>query len=555
MGSTVRAMDLAQDGQLNAFLSMGDGPWTVAHDSQYEPGQRNFGIYCALSDSARRDKALSDPGWDLRVTDGRPGFVQHWEADEEVTTYVPSGWFDEGLEPLVIVRSFHGAAPNVIELDQQFRLYHNLRHDRATDRYYKMNEDGTQTLASEVLDNATVRIRTPLLRQYIAARQVDLLLFIDSVMFGDPPAGDLPEMAEFKSDTAIVQRSFSRERLVGRKHFTRLLGTKVIKPGPRETCGIWPFEALETFPEFIIGEDEHGQAVTHTCNPDLLGDYFGGNPDAPHYLTPVHFRKEVLQKYYDRPELYEVRAGYLSCAGLWGVDIDNDHDDRVVVFLGDLGRDLPASERDYWRGFMIPPDASISESNFRRSFLGQFAEAASVDLRFRQLYAEANAAWKEAFGWPPFREMREGDVYLLQQVRLPLNDSQKEFEAVVSILAKLLCDGINEKELRSRLDGKVNDEKGISKLERYLRSAAYPSVDRDIPYLRRVQELRSKLAAHVKGADHEAILTKNLGALRGMDAIRSLLESGNQYLESLAEFAQARRGAVAAHGEPEPVDE
>jgi hypothetical protein len=63
-----------------------------------------------------------------------------------------------------------------------------------------------------------------------------------------------------------------------------------------------------------------------------------------------------------------------------------------------LGRDLPSAERDYWRGFMIAPDAKSSETNLRHSFLNQFADSSALDLQFRRLYERANQAWAAKYG-------------------------------------------------------------------------------------------------------------------------------------------------------------
>jgi hypothetical protein len=264
-----------------------------------------------------------------------------------------------------------------------------------------------------------------------------------------------------------------------------------------------------------------------------LANYFGKNPKAPHYLTPVHFRRDVLAKYYDNPELYSVEDGYLRCAGLWGVQIDNDHPDRVVVFLGDLGRDLPAAERDHWRGYMVTPDAPISDTSLRRSFFAQPTDPTAVDLTFRRLYLDATKAWAARFGWPLFREPKESDVYLLQQIRLPLNDSQNEFEDAIKVLAKLMSDALNEAAIGKALGSKIADEKGISKFERLLTQEGYPEVARDITFLRKVQELRSKVTAHLKGSDYLKMLTKNLGSARGAEAVRGLLDEGVMFLLSL----------------------
>jgi len=155
-------------------------------------------------------------------------------------------------------------------------------------------------------------------------------------------------------------------------------------------------------------------------DPSKLANYFGANPEAPHYLTPVHFRRDVLVRYYDRPDLYTVEDGYLRCRALWGLRMDNDTSESVVVWLGDLGRDLPASERDYWLSFNIPPGGPISETANRRAILGQFASAQSSDLRFRVAYEQLRGAWRDRFGWQLFLDPEPGDAHLPDQVRRPL---------------------------------------------------------------------------------------------------------------------------------------
>jgi hypothetical protein len=68
-----------------------------------------------------------------------------------------------------------------------------------------------------------------------------------------------------------------------------------------------------------------------------------------------------------------------------------------------------------------------------------------------------------------FREPTGSDANLLQQLRVPLTESQTEFEGSLDILAKLLSDGLNDKEIQRRLESRVKDEKSIAKFERWLR--------------------------------------------------------------------------------------
>jgi len=129
---------------------------------------------------------------------------------------------------------------------------------------------------------------------------------------------------------------------------------------------------------------------------------------------------------------------------------------------------------------------------------------------------------------------KESDVYLLQQLRLPLNDGQNEFEDALMVLAKLMSDALNEGPIGRALATKVPDEKGISKFNRFLTTQGYPHVERDITYLRRIQELRSRVTAHLKGSDYQKMLTKNVGTDRGIEAIQVLLKEGLTFLTDLA---------------------
>jgi hypothetical protein len=183
--------------------------------------------------------------WDLTVTDCAPGFSQSWPDGVETTKYHPTGGMNDGVEPLVLVREYHGASESTVELDQQFRLFHSLRYDPASGSYYKMHEDGTQALAVKIEDKHKFLVRTPLLRQYIAARQLDLLLFIDSVVWSDQPA-DQAEDETYKTDRYIGGLYYGDSAMTNHRYFTRYLGTKIIAPGPVETCGIWPFEEKDT---------------------------------------------------------------------------------------------------------------------------------------------------------------------------------------------------------------------------------------------------------------------------------------------------------------------
>ena len=192
-------------------------------------------------------------------------------------------------------------------------------------------------------------------------------------------------------------------------------------PPPQNEAGVWPFEDQPKGDSvrFIVGIDDEGNNVEYTSDPDQLCELLWPNPAAPHYLTSIYFRREVLGKYFAEPERYEVTDGLLSCSSLWSCRIDNDLAAHVVVFLGDLGRNLPYEERLRSRQFNVPPEGGVSETNFRRSFLAQFTDAVAPDLSFRREYEALASAWQAMQGWPLFLPLSTGDSHLLTTVRNP----------------------------------------------------------------------------------------------------------------------------------------
>lgn len=205
-----------------------------------------------------------------------------------------------------------------------------------------------------------------------------------------------------------------------------------------------------------------------------------------------------------------------------------------MVFLGDLGRDLPGSERGYWRTFNISPVGHMSETVFRRSFLGEPANPKAPDLQFKSLYSRFCVRWKESRGWELFKPVHAADQHVLMRLRVPLNESQPEFEDQILGITKLLVDSLNERQLVKELGGSEEGEKGVSKLERWLTKQRYPEVERDVAFLRRLQRLRSQISAHRKGSNYEEMLEKEGVDQRLSREVVLQLVAACQMLEGLA---------------------
>lgn len=429
------------------------------------------------------------------------GFCTSFLDGEEITTYYTNS-DNDFLRP-VLVRDFHGRKEDYIEILEEFRLFHNLYHDNNSGSFVSFDEAGDEVEVIKV-ERSEVKIRRRFLRSFMAARQMNLLLYFEltrhyekSVRFSDDKNNRSLTFTIYSGD------SYSN----GYTSFCRILGKKLIRCEPVEKCGIWPFEKEKEYQDFIIGSDID-EPETFSCNPDKLANYFGANPDAPHYLTPVFFRKEVMQKYYSSSD-FKITDGCLYRTGAWRLRFDNNSPNHVSVFLGDLGQDLPGKEQIYWKSFnLVPDERKISRTNFERSFLGNFYDAENPEHRFKKKFRDIQEYWNKKYGWHLFLPLSTKDEHFYESIRSMLTNEQSEFDAQVLALTKVTIDSINVKSLRNHLGVTDKSIKSISLMEALLSKLKSPYLSALFSLLKGIQSVRSTGVAHRKGTEYEKTMFK-----------------------------------------------
>lgn len=533
---------LKQDAVIDSFFKNGDGPWTVIYDEWSIKGRDNGGQFIALSQLNMRERVIRDVGWDVRKGEGIPGFVDHGTE----VSYCKSGSLPE-FEPLVVLQEFFGVVPDEVNISEDFRFLMRLWCDPKSKNYFEIQESGDKELAIKI-SGERIEVRTPLLKRYLAARQLDAVLYIDSRV-GIEYDGDLADLADLDEEACstakltCLSRKLWRDTSQTSRVWTRLLAKRILKAPPREKCGIWPWDEndLGKYPEFIIGEDGFGEAVSWTCSPESLRNSYGENPEAPHYLTPVYFKPEVLLRYYG-DDRYKVKEGYLSCEQLWGVSIDNYSTDYVSVCLGDIGHDIPPSHWHHWKAWNIPPIGGMDQAMIGHSSSDQRVSRRNPEHRFKDAYRDLQDKWESTWGWRLHRRSEGLDAGVLSKLHIPVNESEAEFRTQLLNLALILVDLLNERRLIQGIN-RVSDEKGISKLSRFLESNEYEYVERDISLLRKVQQMRSRIAAHSTGSGGRALLERDLADRSHREYFVELIEESTQTLLDLKRFAASRASA------------
>jgi hypothetical protein len=271
------------------------------------------------------------------------------------------------------------------------------------------------------------------------------------------------------------------------------------RPDERHTAfftGAKPQDSVK----FIVGRGTDGQ--------DLVSA-----PDEGKFLTPVFFRRQVLEKYYAEPRKFCVTEwSQVACLDLWGIPIDRTSEDLIQVWLGDLGS-IPYTEQLHWRQFNIAPRGGITERRFRQDFGAEFVDVTGEPIHdFKSSFERVQSASQQRYGAPLFLPLSEKDKGLYETLHVPTNDEPKAFDEQILALAKTTVDSLNV-ELLERLSGARIDNnrmKGsMDLLEVWLDRRLGTEQPRNVMRpLRGLQAIRSASVAHRKGSKLEAILNK-----------------------------------------------
>lgn len=486
------------------------------------------------------DESLKDSAWDLVMGEGYPGCMKEGEN----VNYYRYG-DHEGVEPLVFVRNFIGDNKTYIEISQEFIHFHDLCLDESTNTYFKIDENGNKDTVIKIED-MKVEIKLKYLKQYLAIREMHLALGFEIDQYSNKTLSDMGlndsnervELEKIIYDVNLMDETFLGD--TNKLALCRISGKKLIKGMNKEESGIWPYSKKKEFEKFIVGIDEDGESIFYTANPKKLRNRFGANPNSPDYLTNIFFKKEVLKKYYSNPSLYSVKDSYITLNGSWSLRVDNHNSDYVIVYLGDLGRDIPYQEQKYWKGFNIVPDGELSRVKHERDFEGNWTDAEISDIKFKGMFERFNQEWTKKYGWALFLELSDEDQHHLASLRIPLNEEQSEFDSQILSLVKIMIDSLNEKELINHTVGAKDENGSISRLNIFLEENGLKNHEKYIKFLRDIQSLRSSGVAHRKGKGYQKILQKFGGDDKNRseifdqilkDAIELLRFLENQFLD------------------------
>ena len=487
--------DFLQNNVIDWLMNQSETPNMLPVYGKYDDLSTDAYLQCYLIPNERIDFELKSDA--CTHEDFFPGCTMFGSGEGAEVEYkrINNG---SGIEPLVIPRSYHNIRPDSYDICEEFRLLFNLYQDTESNSYADLVDEKSVV----EIRNKVVYIEKSYLKRYLAIKDMSLVLHIDSRLCDESNKYEPLSIQRDEKDKYVTY-SLNIGNSAGIGCYSVLYGKKIIRGYKKENSGIWPYEKKEDYIDFIIGLKDDGTEDFHTCDPTRLSNDFGANPSAPHYLTPVYFKKEVLEKYYSDTKRYSVTSSELRCLDLWSLSIDNDKDSNIIsAYLGDLGRDLPENERLYWKSFNIPLGDGLSIPKIARDFGGLFTHPSTVDRKFIEKYKEINALFIDTLGWYFFRPLQKDDEYNLTSLHVLSKESVKDMDDLALSISKVLIESINEDELKKLITEK-SGKKGIDKLEQLFFEKSAKNYEDHIRFLRDLYALRSSGTGHKKGKNYE----------------------------------------------------
>lgn len=473
-------------------------------------------LHSALVSDEKLSDALSRYEWDLRK--GSNGVSEIWSDGK--WSFCHDGI--NVLEPFVLYRSANYDIDNYVELSQDFRVLLNM-HDRyvsPTEHCFVVDDENGDWENVAEIKGETIRIKLTILRKYLALRRMNLLLFFDEMRFSQQSFQELgltPVMNQIVKDDDYI---YSYSSLVnchadGNKSGGWIMGKCVLRYREKDYNRDSFDQDDKQYAEFIYDYDDEGEPMSHSCKKETLSNYFVANGDNPLEMTPIFFKKEVLDKYYSNPNKYTVSDGVVGCEGSWSLYIDNDHRNYVIVPWVYLGN-LDYSEQLYWKGYNVSPerDMGFSKTAYTRWMEGNFCDPMFPDLQFKYRFKQFNKKWEKQFGWPLFLPLIDEDEHRYKTLHcLTTENNHSDFDEQILSITKLVVDSLNQKCLQSEIDDSNTEvesilkerkisssselKAGIDKFQAFIFSKGMKNPD-VVDFLRKVQSLRSNSVAHRK---------------------------------------------------------
>jgi len=361
-----------------------------------------------------------------------------------------------GGEKLIYRRSFNGVTKDAPPIELSQKLVHSLGLYWVDERnaYCRLDDRGDIEDVIRVIwlngppmepDMAVVTILIEDLATYMALADMVLVLKFDFTRFEPKNFGGWhtePQSSKKSAPDLFYDVGYSSNA-----SYTN--GIMLLRPNltVEQLVQAWKDEEDESkkqYAIFKIVDWKKQRRIETSCGPDHLSNYFEKS-DKPFELSPSFFRPEVLTRFKNDPEKYNLEDRSIGCRNAWYLKTyDINEAGQVHTYVGYLAK-LPYEEQVYWQSFNEWPKAPISKRAYENDFEGKWSSEYDplqmLKHKIRQLDQNPPSWWKV-----------RGDE-LIDVVHYPATDSVSEWGDEILALDQMLVEGFLAKPLKKLATG------------------------------------------------------------------------------------------------------
>lgn len=312
--------------------------------------------------------------------------------------------FNSSEIPLFFYRQYYGrpkGKENYYEFNQLVTHPLDLHWSEKHSSYCRTDEIGDEIEIIKIIkhdDVSLILIRRKVLEKLLYLGEWVLVRYFSFNRFNaDWPSFDscTSEVYEPKEYEAKFEIRRCKDKYI------EFRGAQIERPKtPKEQLLSWRFsdneeEIEKKYADFIVQDWKNKRILkNYSIDPKKFANYFTKS-DLPFETSPIFFKAEVLDKYKNNPDKYELQERTISCRGGWYLETyDINQYNQVHTYAVYLAR-LPYKEQLHWLQYNEDPKGAISKRAFQTDFEAKFPDE---NLLLQQLQESLETLGKTEVG-------------------------------------------------------------------------------------------------------------------------------------------------------------
>ena len=474
---------------------------TIFEENEDDNMENDIFTFCSLLDvdKVNENNYMNKCDWGFSVGSFGKSYFGSTYNSKNNDIYFNNGEFDDNFEYLVALRYFE-KYPKIIEINPKLIWYYNL---------VKENDNYLNPLTDETIIKTTehkIQVRREYLKDFLCSIHKVCVIVFDHRRYFNKTTDIEFNNEDIYGKNYFISRNILDNRGGSVKYdsISNIIGKVLITPFKNPHHPDYKqYTESDKFESFIIGYDEdEDEMIEYTCEESKLANYFGGNSEAPHFLTATYFNIKVLDKYKNDPRNYTIKDSQIIYLNEWSIPFSYNEENKITVWLGDLGR-IPYGEQKYWKAFNEKPKGGVEKNFFKREIEGVWTDASRIESKLVPTINKFNSLICEKYGEELFLVLSNADKEIYNTFMLPTNFSMPEYQSFLLKLTKLTVESINVKLIKKVMGNKYSSNLGsVLQLGEFLK---YTKIDEEGAVCRSIKlayDSRNKLAGH-KASAHE----------------------------------------------------